>query len=756
MKADASSSGPTAALPRTRENGDVSSQPAIPLTPHRNNLLRECLVLGLSAVTISVAVIIFNAREAVNGSIPGPWGASIQLNAILTVFAVMALAVSVFALRRWRDLKREIADRKEMAEALRVKKERLKEAQTIGRMGDWEVDLITGEIIWSDLLYPLLERDRSLGPLPFEEFLGLFVPEDANRFRQLSEQARVGGVDCEADLHARLPSGKDLHLLIIGICIKDNQGKVVKLRGITQDITERKKAEAELSRSEHKYRALVEQAADAIIVADLDWQIEFANPVACRMFGYSPAEILQANILDTYAPEERAQGMQRRSQLAEGQTIHFERQVRRKDGSYFPAFISIHRVAGGRFQGIIRDVTAQKTAEQNLRDTNLRLEETILQLQRAQQQVVQQERLSAVGTMAGGIAHDFNNSLTAILGYCELLLRHPGGLNDPERTRRYLTIMNTCASDASNVVLRLREFYRHREKDEVFDVVEVNQLVEEVVSLTQPKWKTQAEARGVTINVYKNLREVPPVAGNPADLREALTNLIFNAVDAMPRGGNITVRTRATPGRVQIQVCDTGTGMTEEVRRRCLEPFFTTKGEGGTGLGLSMVYGIVQRHQGTIDIDSAVGVGTTFFISLPQQVTPAERTNRPATAGAGASLNVLVVDDEDFARDVISEYLIVDGHTVESADNGLDGLEKFHKGRFDVVVLDRAMPGMNGDQVASAIKSANPDMPIVMITGFGAMMEAASERPPGVDLIVNKPLTMDDLRTAITRATSLP
>jgi signal transduction histidine kinase/ActR/RegA family two-component response regulator len=402
------------------------------------------------------------------------------------------------------------------------------------------------------------------------------------------------------------------------------------------------------------------------------------------------------------------------------------------------------------FVGTIEDVTIRKRSEDDLRENKQQLEHALEELQAAQQQVIQQERLRALGAMASGIAHDFNNALAAILGFTELLIYRPENIANTEKTLRYLQMMNTAAKDAGNVVNRLREFYRQREEGEVFAPVDLNHLVEEAVSLTQPKWKNQAEANGIAIQITTELGTIPPAVGNAADLREALTNLIFNAVDAMPKGGTITLRTHSSKSRIILEVADTGTGMTEEVRTRCLEPFFTTKGDHGTGLGLSMVYGILQRHQGTVDIQSKLGQGTTFILSLPivEQQQPREIVAAPTTT---RSLHVLLVDDEDLVRRILNEFLLGDDHIVETASNGREGIDKFKKGKFDVVILDRAMPDMNGDQVAQAIKQLKPETPIILLTGFGSMMQAAGEQPAGVDLVVGKPVTILGLREAVAK-----
>jgi CheY-like chemotaxis protein/anti-sigma regulatory factor (Ser/Thr protein kinase) len=295
----------------------------------------------------------------------------------------------------------------------------------------------------------------------------------------------------------------------------------------------------------------------------------------------------------------------------------------------------------------------------------------------------------------------------------------------------------------------LREFYRQRDEGEVFAPVDLNKLIEQAVSLTQPKWKNQAEAKGVTIRVVTEFERIRPVAGSEAGLREALTNLIFNAVDAMPQGGTITVRTRSANSRVIMEVADTGMGMTEEVRQRCLEPFFTTKGDRGTGLGLSMVYGILQRHRGSVEIETAPGKGTTFRLSLPAAQEKPPTCKRDSAPASIRPLRVLLVDDEDIVCQILREYLVEDGHVVETAANGHEALDKLPKAAFDVVILDRAMPGLSGDQTALAIKELKPELPVILLTGFGNMMQAAGETPPGIDLVLGKPVTIAGLRSAL-------
>src|SRR5256714_1513922 len=400
--------------------------------------------------------------------------------------------------------------------------------------------------------------------------------------------------------------------------------------------------------------------------------------------------------------------------------------------------------------GSAENLTRRRQAEDELRASNRELEKALSELKATQQQVIQQERLSAIGQMASGIAHDFNNTLTPILGFSELLLESPKLLDNKAEARRCLEMLRTSAKDAASVVSRLREFYRPADTDEEFPVVDLAKIVQQAVALTEPKWRRQTQATGLTVEVGAEAKASPFVAGQESALREVLTNLIFNAVDAMPQGGRISLETSVEENDAVIRVRDNGTRMTESVRQRCLEPFFSTKGERGTGLGLSMVYGIVDRHRGKLEIESAPGQGTTFIIRLPIADSSAiQAPESSAQAGSKSSLNIFIADDEPRVLEVVSGYLRCDGHSVSTAASGREGLEKFRRNRFDLVVLDRVMPEMSGDQTARFIKQVNERIPVIMLTGFGALIEVSGSQPAVVDVILNKPVTLDTLRKTI-------
>ena len=397
---------------------------------------------------------------------------------------------------------------------------------------------------------------------------------------------------------------------------------------------------------------------------------------------------------------------------------------------------------------ILGRVLEREQAKRELHDANRRLTRALVELQEAQDQIVQQERLRALGQMSSGIAHDFNNALHPIVGYAELLKELPEIAQSAD-AMRYLRNILTSATDAAAVVSRLREFYRTREDEDVMVPTDLRGLVRQVADLTRPRWYNEALAEGVRIEMVTELGEVPPMLGHEPQLREAITNLVLNAVDAMPGGGTIVLRTRMDEGRVTVDVSDTGTGMTEEVRLQCLEPFFTTKGDRGSGLGLGMVYGIVNRHDGLLAITSTVGVGTTMTISFPAAQSRTAVASATVSPTLSSALRVLVVDDKEAARDLVTELLEADGHWVEAVPDGVEALARLAEARFDIVVTDRSMPAMSGDELARTIKESGTPLPVLMITGFGVLMLSAGECPFGVDLVLPKPVTRAALRQAL-------
>jgi nitrogen-specific signal transduction histidine kinase/CheY-like chemotaxis protein len=377
-------------------------------------------------------------------------------------------------------------------------------------------------------------------------------------------------------------------------------------------------------------------------------------------------------------------------------------------------------------------------------------------LRQSQQAVLQKARLSALGQMASGIAHDINNAISPAALYAETLLEREPGLSD--KARNYLEIIARAIDDVAATVARMREFYRERAHQATLLPINLNPLVQQVIDLTHARWSDMPQQRGTSIELKLELAPaLPLVMGIESEIREALINLVFNAVDAMPAGGTLTIRTRADSlaKSVDLQVRDSGIGMDAETRQRCLEPFFTTKGERGTGLGLAMVYGVAQRHDAEIDIDSALGQGTTIrlrFQAQLEEITALPDVRQTATV---RPLRILVVDDDPMLIQSLRDTLKADGHDVVTAEGGKAGIAQFGANagsgtRFDVVITDLGMPNVDGRQVAAAVKKASSATPVVLLTGWGQRLaEDGSEMPDHVDKVLSKPPKLRELRLAL-------
>jgi PAS domain S-box-containing protein len=380
----------------------------------------------------------------------------------------------------------------------------------------------------------------------------------------------------------------------------------------------------------------------------------------------------------------------------------------------------------------------------DLRDALRRAEES-------HQRVVQGERLRALGELAGGVAHDFNNVLAIIVGRVEALIAE---IDDPELLR-HLEIVLKVASDAGTTVQRIQGFARKR-LARPSQSVDLNEVVDEVVEVTRSRWKDAAQARGVRYEMVVEHGEIPRIAGEAAELREALTNIVFNALDAMPNGGTVSLSTAPDGDGVLCAVRDTGIGMPDAVRRRVFDPFFTTKGERGTGLGLSVVYGIVTRHGGDVDVESRLGRGATFTMRLPigPHVPAPEPVAPPATLSRAG--RVLIVEDEQEVREILTNVLRSDGHAVVACEDGDRALIELEGDGFDLVITDLGMPGLSGWDVARAVKELRPGTPVAMVTGWSEQIDPVQAGSEGIDYLIAKPFRRQEIRTMVASALGGP
>ena len=389
-------------------------------------------------------------------------------------------------------------------------------------------------------------------------------------------------------------------------------------------------------------------------------------------------------------------------------------------------------------------------AEQHL----LELSHHIAEREHVREQLAQIEKLSALGELASGVAHDFNNTLAGILGRAQLMLR----TTDPEKINRGLGIIIKTAEDGATTVKRIQDFARQR-RDHDFELVSVDQILFDVSEITKPRWKDKAKASGIHISFDVQIRSRSKVMGDESELREVLVNMVLNAVDAMPMGGQLTLSAEDLDGSVVISIADTGSGMLPEIRSRIFDPFFTTKGKAGMGLGLAVGFGIIRRHEGTITIRSEVSEGTTFRIAIPAAkaedgslITSAaseltsfneDSSGRPSEAPKHNQLRILVVDDEECIRDLLRELLESQHCTVSTAAGGHEALALFGSREFDAVFTDVGMPGMSGWELAGTIRRQNKKLPIAVITGWGEAVASKEQKEAGVNWVVAKPFTAD-------------
>jgi signal transduction histidine kinase/ActR/RegA family two-component response regulator len=376
-------------------------------------------------------------------------------------------------------------------------------------------------------------------------------------------------------------------------------------------------------------------------------------------------------------------------------------------------------------------------------------------LQESQKAILHQERLRVLGQMASGIAHDINNAISPLSLYTQSLLEREQGLS--KQMRDYLETVRRVVRDITETASRMRDFYRRPDDAVEGQPVDLNKLMLQVVDFTRARWSDIPMQRGVVISVQTALDHVPAVLGVESEIRDMLVNLIFNAVDALPSGGSIFLSTHAGAGRVVVEISDTGVGMDEETRKRCLEPFFTTKGERGSGLGLATVYGTAQRHGAEIELESSPGQGTSFRLVF-HRLAGEERPVPQEVHAPGRPLRLLMIDDDPSVLQSTQFVLALDGHQIEAAGNGPDGIAAFRRALeagqpHDVVITDLGLPYMDGREVAQNIKTLSPHTPVVLLTGWGRRLKDGKSEP-FIDFVLAKPPDLDQLRETLAAASA--
>ncbi|HEY7059965.1 MAG TPA: PAS domain S-box protein [Chloroflexota bacterium] len=579
---------------------------------------------------------------------------------------------------------------------------------------------------WSAALRDAIREDGS--PFPeAERPLGIVL-----RTRQPVHGVTLGFTPADGDLR---------WMQVDTVPVLDENGDLTQVVTSFIDVTERKQAEEAVHRERQQKLALLDSAAEGIMGTDRAGRCTFVNRSGAAMLGYEPAELLGREV-HALMHHSHADGTPYPADacpvqlaLLTGEQVQVDSEVLwRRDGSSFPAEYSAAPVwEEARIMGTVvsfTDITARKAAEQQLHA------------------FAQTEKLRALGQMAGGVAHDLNQYLGLVAGHGELALRQ---LNQSaagsESVMDSLKTIVQAALDGAETVKRLLVFGRPQQ-DRPAVRVELGELLREVAKLTAPRWRDATQAQGRPISLHVDATDDLAVDGWPESLREACTNLVFNAVDALPHGGTIRLVARRRGERIEVEVSDSGVGMTPEVQARLFEPFFSTKGERGTGLGLPMVFGIVERHGGHIAVESAPGRGTTFLLSFPLAAPlPAPEPVAAATAGP-RPLRVLTVDDDPALAHMAALMLAPDGHAVTTATSGEEALQRLAAEPFDLVISDVGMgEGMNGWDLAAAVRARYPGVRFALATGWGAQIDPVEARAHGICAVLAKPFSIAQIRS---------
>ncbi|TCS14889.1 PAS domain-containing protein [Caulobacter sp. BK020] len=645
-----------------------------------------------------------------------------------------------------------------------------------------------------------IDRDAMIGRTDHD----IFPMEIADAFRAMD--VRVAAADQPLTEEESAPHDDGPHAYIsVKSPLRDETGQVYAVFGISTDITERKDAEAKLHTQLQRMSLLDEitraigerqdnQSIFQVVVRSIEDQLPADFACLCLYDDLERALTVaavgvnsQALALELAMPERARVDIDENglSQCVRGRLVYesdiaevpfpFPRRLANGGlGSMVCAPLQVESKVFGvlvvaRFQPnafvsaeceFLRQLSEHVALAAHQAQLHSALQAAYDDLRQSQQAILQQERLKALGQMASGIAHDINNALSPVSLYTEAMIETEPGLSPAGRGQ--LEIIRRAVEDVGQTIGKMREFYRLRETQLETEPVQLNELVAQVLELTRARWNDMAMQRGVVIKVETALADdLPPVLGVASEIREALVNLVFNAIDAMPDGGLLAVSTARVAtdvgDAVRVSVADNGIGMDAEARRRCLEPFFTTKGERGTGLGLAMVYGVAQRHGAELDVQSSPGAGATLSLTFARAVDENAAPNTPPAAPR-RRLRLLLVDDDPVLLKALSDALESDGHVVTIANGGGAGIETFEASqggdRFDAVFTDLGMPYIDGRRVAAAIKELSAKTPVILLTGWGQGLLADDDVPPHIDLVLSKPPKLRELRAALARFTT--
>jgi PAS domain S-box-containing protein len=611
---------------------------------------------------------------------------------------------------KYQVLYNDITDKRSIEMALAKSEQNLKEAQKLGRIGSWELDITTGKVEWSDEFYRLHERDKSQGPRNPDEETKFYSPEQNKMFKEYARRAIKNGEEFNYDLTVNLPSGKTAFFNTTLHPMKDDRGRVTKLFGTVQDITERKRAEDSLKASEVGYRRLFESAKDGIMIIDaVTGTIIDVNPFLNDLLGLSLKEIKGRELWGIGIFNDIVSSKSKFQELFQNGYIRYgDLPLKTANGQqiWVELVSNVYEVVHRRvIQFNIYNTTERKQAEE--------------EKQRLEDKAQVASRLAAVGEMAAGVAHEINNPLTGVIGFSQLLLEKQ---NVPEEIKEQLKIIADGSKRVADIVNRLLTFARQTKP--IRTLTNLNELIDNTLKLREYVLKT---ANIEVVTLFDP--ELPCSVVDPGQLQQVFLNLIVNAEQEMKKAhgkGTLTITTEKKGNNIRLTFTDDGPGITKENLGHLFEPFFTTKEPGeGTGLGLSLSRSIVLEHNGKMNVVSEFGHGATFIIGLPiiealpsevKTVFPTVKVEKLITKKG----RILVVDDEPGVRALLEKVLTQSGHSVDIIGNAGSAMEIIDAGTiYDVILVDIRIPGMNGVELYSLILRKMPEMKnrIIVITG---------------------------------------
>jgi PAS domain S-box-containing protein len=513
--------------------------------------------------------------------------------------------------------------------------------------------------------------------------------------------------------------------------VLNENNKAVAVVCTARDLSDLRKVQAVAREHQSLLTNILESARESIYAVDPEGNFKWCNTATLKGLGYERSNFIGRPLLGMVYEADRQLVKEKLDAAMTGQPQTYEMRYFSHDGQLRYARVdNSPLVVEGRTTGVLgiaRDITEQKEERER---------------------AARADKLRALGQLASGVAHDFNNSLAAILGRAQLLRRQI----DDQALVRNLDIIQTAAEDAAATVRRIQTFARKSPVKE-FELVDVGSLLNDAVEITRTRWQNEARVRGLEYEVKLDTERGQNTYGSASELREVFVNLVVNAVDAMPKGGRLLITCRRKDGRLQMHFSDNGMGMPEDVRQKIFEPFFSTKGAHGTGLGLSVSYSIIERHAGSISVLSEPGNGAEFTIDLPAAMAETKVEDIPEPASEIAGLRILVVDDEAAVRETLAEMLVAVNHKVELAGSGQEAVEKMRAGEFDFMFTDLAMPEMDGWETARLIRKEWPAVKIVLVTGYGPTTPAPTGEENLVDAIIGKPFDFAQVGSTLTALT---